>query len=369
MVYKGASNADFNGGVSSSPHHQRGSSTVVKAMLVLLFIVSVPSLMLLQKKRSGMLYKKVFIAGPVPSTSKPRNDGKDKALEDAGTSQRSPHPSTHRSASNADRTGDWKATDDVAHRVLSTRPAPCGVPRVSARDMTTERFNSEFRYKKQVIITGASDNTPMKRMLTKQALLKRFGNLTIDIFHPQMKPGDPPYEVTMSQYVDQFMAPWHESMAHDDVKYMFGGREYTYQSKQFQTVLRHYNPPKVILHDGHSHTHILGLGGSGSGIVMHDHTGSDNFAEVIYGQKRWFFVEWGQSHKYASMFEYPFLFIHELGNNETFREMLRKDHAVECITHSGEVMYVPNRLPHLVINIGETVSVNTVDMTPGVMNP
>ena len=101
------------------------------------------------------------------------------------------------------------------------------------------------------------------------------------------------------------------------------------------------------------------LGGTGSGMMFHEH--EDAWTASFAGLKRW--IIWDRD--VLSRDPPPFQLNFETENKKFFDKVYTtRAHKAwlakngwECVQEPGEMMYIPGRMQHAVLNIGETVAV------------
>ena len=101
------------------------------------------------------------------------------------------------------------------------------------------------------------------------------------------------------------------------------------------------------------------LGGTGSGMMFHEHENA--YTASFAGLKRW--VIWDRD--VLSRDPPPFQLSFDTENKKFFEKVYTtqsherwlKKNGWECVQQPGELMYIPGRMQHLVLNIGETVAI------------
>ena len=109
----------------------------------------------------------------------------------------------------------------------------------------------------------------------------------------------------------------------------------------------------------------ISIGADLQGLTLHHHREAWNV--VIFGAKRWILwdnARWkDNSTRQAAFARDPDG--HQFRGHEWIRELLPDEmrqyeiinHGYDCIQRAGEMMFVPERWMHMVVNIGDTVSV------------
>ena len=114
----------------------------------------------------------------------------------------------------------------------------------------------------------------------------------------------------------------------------------------------------LTLQQQHTEHNFLLIGGNGSGLAFHNHE-QDAFNAVVKGSKQWYFYPpnidtfaidpkgypaWWTNNTYQSRKEFVEVVIPRL-----------KIPPLECRQESGDVLFVPKRWFHMVINVGDFV--------------
>jgi len=97
----------------------------------------------------------------------------------------------------------------------------------------------------------------------------------------------------------------------------------------------------------------LALGGSRSGMLFHSHDLA--WCALIYGRKRWFFFDDRTFRLPIWTSNYDML-ANEYVHRKDFRAWWGHK-GWECVQEPGELMYIPPRLEHAVMNVGETIGI------------
>ncbi len=110
----------------------------------------------------------------------------------------------------------------------------------------------------------------------------------------------------------------------------------------------------------------VSIGSDQQGLTFHHHREAWNI--VLFGTKRW--ILWDHA-RWEGKNEMQWRLTRDWANDahvtgadwirrlypEPDRKREIRDHGMDCIQHAGEMMFVPHRWMHMVVNIGDTVSV------------
>lgn len=244
--------------------------------------------------------------------------------------------------------GGWRLADGETVAWLDSDL--CTVDRLSASDLSAERFEKEFRFQKPVLVTfphGARTWTDPERW-SLQALLRNYGQWTIahgnsvDIVR---RGGNGEFKHTLTELLEGLRSNNATLMNYGSYGFDRNFFKETNLSTTFK--LPSYFSANDTINDS-----IFILGASGSGVIFHKH--ADTWNGVIYGKKRWFL--------YPSSFTPPGGVYHGYSVNEWYDRVypnLTADcRPIECVQQAGEILYLPEGFYHATLNIGDTVAVS-----------
>jgi hypothetical protein len=105
---------------------------------------------------------------------------------------------------------------------------------------------------------------------------------------------------------------------------------------------------------------MLSIGGDGAGLGFHTH--ADTWLGLAAGEKRWLLFEPGEFPADDPMFPNRMLSTALLmqlwpGNSSSASATDSMPRPMECIQHSGEIMYLPSGWAHATQNLGDTIGV------------
>jgi hypothetical protein len=195
---------------------------------------------------------------------------------------------------------------DVAHEVAAAsawaadvdkidEDGPCVIERVHWQNMTTERFESEYKEQKPVIIiTGLDYNAKLRSVLDRKALLAEYGDMLVTVSIaperdlPASYSGGRYLSVPLREYIKQMMTVAQDLGNPGDQSWYLFGRNVLQEVKE--EIQDHYRvPPFKATVEGRNHEYTtlsLGLAGKYSGVPFHEH--GPGWSEVLHGRKRWF---------------------------------------------------------------------------------
>ncbi|XP_060593722.1 uncharacterized protein LOC132748180 isoform X2 [Ruditapes philippinarum] len=242
--------------------------------------------------------------------------------------------------------GGWRLADDQT--VISFSSDICNIERKSADELTESDFETNYRYKKPLLVTfknGAKDWTNPEKW-TVESLKQEYGKWTVlsgnarDIVR---RGGSGYIDTSFSEYVDRIMT------ANDNTKepsYVFD-REFYNDSSLPSTI----KPPSYFkIKDGIDDS-IFFLGSSGSGVSFHKH--ADTWNGVVFGQKRWFLYMIDKTPPGGVYPGYTQIEWYK----EIYPQLSPEEKPLECIQKAGEILYLPESTYHGTINLGDTIAI------------
>jgi len=219
----------------------------------------------------------------------------------------------------------------------------CNIDRRDFTELTAEGFFSQYSTKRPVILLNVVDNSKFRHLCQKELLLRDYGHLNIVLSTANTHSYEK-MQVPFVTYIEEMMGP-QKNQTGADTWYHFGNNDYA----AFAPLFQHYQIPKEII-TAH-HTFSFGAGGSGSGVPFHTH--GPVFAEVLYGQKRWFLKAPGESPKFdpdENMQDWV---------EKVYPEWKYDESLLECVLQHDEMLFLPPYWWHATLNIGQTVFMST----------
>jgi hypothetical protein len=253
---------------------------------------------------------------------------------------------------------------------LEEEEGPCRIERVPLDDMSTERFASEYKEKKPVIIlTGLDYNAQLRAIVDRQPLIAEYGdmNVTVSIAPERDLPKNYSapgrfFSVPFREYIEEMM-PVSVSLdtPGEQSYYLFGNKG----GDRFPELLESYRvPPFDATLRPDKKTYLsLGLAGRNSGVPFHEH--GPGWSEVLHGRKRWFLYPRDDP---APLYD-PLTSTYE---NEWLREayptLSPEQKPIECTLSAGELhavfpvhvgsRYAQSRQLHVLCLV---ISINSAD--------
>eukprot|EP01119_Soliformovum_irregulare_P016416 TRINITY_DN4742_c0_g1_i1.p1 TRINITY_DN4742_c0_g1~~TRINITY_DN4742_c0_g1_i1.p1 ORF type:complete len:273 (+),score=57.36 TRINITY_DN4742_c0_g1_i1:3-821(+) len=219
----------------------------------------------------------------------------------------------------------------------------CSFERV--HDLSNAEFLSKYEGKKPVIITvDPSRNSAFKEACSKHNLIESYGDVKIILSTANTHSYDK-VQSTLGEYIDKHMGPQDLSKSGQETLYHFGDNNFEDLKDLF--ALYEWPPYAIATEKGVT---SWGLGGSGSGVPFHTHGAV--FAEVMYGQKRWFLYPPNQT----PLFNPNELTLKWL--NEVYPQLNATHRPLECTLGVNEIIYFPSHWWHATLNIGQSVFIS-----------
>ncbi len=247
--------------------------------------------------------------------------------------------------------GGWGAadSDDVASTSMRQYELKrCDIARRSASEMTVAEFHRDFAdTNRPVLITGAMAGWPAWQHWTKQGLLRKYGEQSVQVRRSSAIATDAEFggqharNMTVAEFVrthmaslaaqsDQCTAGSSSCEEQDDPEYMFAqdplhGLRDDYGAPAFFEDKNRYGYSR----EERAATALFYVGPAGSGVNFHQHTNAWN--ALFFGRKRWFLFPPNTIYGPTA-----------LPMTEWYRNFYPqlKGVAVECVQEAGEMLYV-----------------------------
>ncbi|KAK7102585.1 uncharacterized protein [Littorina saxatilis] len=251
--------------------------------------------------------------------------------------------------------GGWRLADKAT--VGKFGSDKCNIERVSVADLNPDRFESEYRFKKPVIVTfphGARDWTD-PRMWSLDSLNRSYGEWVMGFGNSLeiiRRGGNGPQTSTFSQFIDR-ISQEKNSTSGLPMYYIFD-RDFYYDSSLPATI----RLPPYFPSDKKQQDSIFFLGASGSGVVFHKH--ADTWNGVVFGKKRWFLYPMHHTPPGGVHHGYSILDWFEL----VYPNLTAEQRPLECVQEGGEILYLPEGFYHATLNIGDTIAVALQNKDP-----
>ncbi|CAL1543347.1 unnamed protein product [Lymnaea stagnalis] len=252
-----------------------------------------------------------------------------------------------REASQEERFGGWRpASDDILQKYGSD---VCSVERVSVHDLSPERFEEEFRFKKSVLVTfpkGSAGWTDPYQW-SRQGLVDAYSSWAIhsgQSLEIVRAGGNAKHKTSFLDFVEKLLDN-PKNGTQEPMNYGFD-RHFYWETKLPETL----RLPKYFQVNNVTEDSIFFLGSSMTGVVFHKH--SDTWNGVVYGQKRWFLYPTNKSppggiHHGYSLLDWV---------NNVYPNLPEADKPMECVQEAGEILYLPEGMYHATLNLGDTIA-------------
>ena len=270
--------------------------------------------------------------------------------------------------------GGWH-TDMKLKTLLETAadgrhyPTPCTIPRLPwSEDVWPEDWPPP---RTPVIFTNYTSGWPAGERWTKRGLREEpYSALDVQASTPagsllehEGKAGSSPPDISLRSFIDRMEQephlPWYVFerrralrdvlLADIEIPLPFGG-------------------PKAALAGSPWNHLFLSLGGSRAGALFHAHAPAWN--ALIFGKKRWLLFDerliaerhapliraFREMAKPASINHSNADFLTTVYRTPEFQKWWGS-HGYECIQEAGEMLYIPDRFYHAILNLGEAVAV------------
>lgn len=249
-----------------------------------------------------------------------------------------------------DLAGEWRPPSEYVWSKFGTNR--CTIERVSVLDLSPERFEDEYRFKKSVLVTfpnGAADWTRPSEW-SRQGLEKSYSHWGIhsgQSLEIVRKGGNAYHVSTFKDYVETFLMVERADNDTSEPKHYACDRQFFYNSRLGSGVrVPQYFQINRTLDDS-----IFFLGPSLSGVVFHKH--SDTWNGVVHGYKRWFLYPNAASPPGGVY--HGFSLLNWVKN--VYPALTEEDRPQECVQYPGEILYLAEGTYHATLNLGDTVAV------------
>lgn len=262
-------------------------------------------------------------------------------------------------------------------------PSVCGLPVLTVKEWEEGRY---WEGMKPVLVSDVTDGWPALNNWKKQEMLRRYpdaeatmgeaklvGETGPDVAGKNLSPTTVKDFITKHMYnplkyfFDRKIAI-PKSMLEDCYPFPMPTRAYL-EDPQLGAIYAPSKKKKVRSKPDRElwRDHLaISIGSDLQGLTFHHHREAWNI--VIFGRKRWILwdharwkdnstIQWRTTrdwvkHEHITGAEwirrlYP----------EPEREYEIRNHGHDCIQHAGQMMFIPHRWMHMVVNIGDTVSV------------
>ena len=283
---------------------------------------------------------------------------------------------------------------DASHgwsRYDSPLDGPCTVERVPFDEMTADRFDSEYRDNKPVVLTGMRDrNDAFRDACAKDVLLREWGDKDIVLStadtHSYLK-----FTKTLREYVSSHTAPQRLDKRGDETLIWFGDNNHTEWRSHFDLCQK---PPFGTSNADVAYS--FGVGGPHSGVPLHVH--GPGWSETIVGRKRWWLsppkpkprfhpnatsLEWALGLKplqeggeggrevlgrrEVDVGDDDGAWVHFPERYRTRMEKTRKERTrqqggvemLECTVGEGDAVWFPDRWWHATLNLDESAFISS----------
>ena len=236
---------------------------------------------------------------------------------------------------------------------VAARACP-GIDRVSLAELSVERFESDYRGVKPVILTGATAAWGASERWQKAALLRDHGDARVELGHPSEIVAFGGTGGTFST-LGQFIGSFGGNAARDRV--IFDSREVLQQRPKLRADFDTPAPFVRMMAEarGGVSWQMLSIGDDGAGLSFHSH--GDSWLGIVHGAKRWLLYPPGRAPKQLFETQGP-VALPILDWVQRFLPELPVEvpsPLVDCLQVAGEAVYVPAGWLHATLNIGETI--------------
>eukprot|EP01006_Ploeotia_vitrea_P062972 TRINITY_DN84722_c0_g1_i1.p1 TRINITY_DN84722_c0_g1~~TRINITY_DN84722_c0_g1_i1.p1 ORF type:complete len:654 (-),score=300.52 TRINITY_DN84722_c0_g1_i1:25-1791(-) len=271
-----------------------------------------------------------------------------------------------------DNNGGWsRRMSKVVPRSVSGKGSKdvCDIDRRDVSKLTIEQFEKEYVNRgRPVILRGLMDGWVAWKRWTRDGLLRKFGDVVVQARRSSAVSGYQVFESeedTVGQGVssaddgvelgdmtlDRFVELYMPSVDDDDksravdtnAPYVFLPRKLPNLSRLFKHPA-HFNN-FAWTESKRNKQALFYLGPANSGAYFHSHTTAWN--ALVYGKKRWFLFPPELYHGRSYGLSMP-EWISQVRNELPVT-------ALECTQHAGEIVYVPSRWRHGVLNLQDSV--------------
>ena len=249
----------------------------------------------------------------------------------------------------------------------------CTIERLPASQVSPQRFESEFRGKKPVVLQGLShdEGYSLQTGWQKRTLLKKYGSRNVRVRHADEADGrrdrmrqnngqGGSRTITLKEYIetvfDASPVPANAPLSKmGDINYQFD-RDFLKNSAP--EMRDDFGTPahfERLTSNDTKQDPLFYLGPRGSGVGFHRHGEAWNI--VAHGRKRWFLYppEWRSDLLGVG----PDIALDGLG---WFREFFSRVGGttiapMECVQEAGDIAYLPEGWHHATLNVQDTIGV------------
>ncbi|XP_048252971.1 uncharacterized protein LOC124133842 isoform X1 [Haliotis rufescens] len=254
---------------------------------------------------------------------------------------------SHKSESLVKSVEKWREADPAILQKYGLKV--CDIDRVYADEITEQRFEKEYRFKKPLLVkfrNGAKDWTDPEKW-TLKSLISQYGQWRLysgSSLELVRRGGNGYMGSSFEDYVNAMMS--EGSDVEKEPPYVFD-RAF-YDDTDLSDTL---HLPSFLTVDTDLEDSLFFLGSTGTGVSFHNH--ADAWNAVIFGRKRWFLYNFDQNPPGGVTPGY--------GQLDWFQNLypnLTTDQKpTECIQEPGEILYVPEGVYHGTINLGDTIAI------------
>ena len=290
----------------------------------------------------------------------------------------------------------------------------CNIDRIHASYLTKNRFETEYRNVKPLVITHLTDDWASYKLWTKKYFINTFGKRQVEVDDVKQFEdyGETKKRKTLQEYITNDMS----SMDLKQVMELVGKKNitneysfYNWKDGEWNELEQDSPVPSLFrfINVSDQHSNQLQIGATGTGLFFHAHY--DAWNTVIFGKKMWLISDpkdpipagtglyatkedphccnalvWNieeakqrKLRKLKKLNESNELKIDKItssdaneegenvdGNDDTnkSRDSNKKwklgdqSHVYQCTVSAGETMYIPSHFQHATINLGDTIS-------------
>ena len=245
--------------------------------------------------------------------------------------------------SNSTPAEGWQGSTDAAF-AAKYLAMPCEVDRYGAGELSAARFDAEYRDRKPVVFRLGEDDVstaPLRTALGRAQLETVFGDVPTAIMGRGLDDGEPHIKEEMP--LRSFLAKLRDDAGYGG--YLFDSQTFLQQCRArvgWDPVSRHMDTPAPFTHFRNGGRTFFSVGGDKSGVPLHFHSAAWNL--VLAGHKHW--TLFGHSHtNHAAQATGNVTFDprehHLTWLEETLPTLPAAQRPLQCVTHVGEVAYIP----------------------------
>lgn len=243
--------------------------------------------------------------------------------------------------------GGWRVADGRTRDELDIDH--CDVERREASSLTSQEFESVYRFKKPVLITFANGAAGWTNpdLFRRQELTKLYAywsvssGRSLDIVKSG---GSGKIQASFSEFIEELMDKRGANSS--EPLYVFD-RDF-YQDSELPHSL---HPPHFFKIEEGIDESFFFMGATKSGVSFHKH--ADAWNAVVFGRKRWFLYPPGKTPPGGVWPGYSQLDWFKL----VYPTLQDDDKPIECVQEAGEILYLPESYYHGTINIGDTLAI------------